>query len=243
MTDVGKARVLVVEDAEEIAELVVALLETGGHEARVVTSGAAAVTETRAWGPDVIILDLALPDIDGVEVCRQIRTFSHAYILMLTARSEEIDRVVGLTVGADDYVIKPFSPRELAARVSALLRRQRVEPPAEVVPNDGTRRFGILLVDPQSRDVCVGDRSVELTKIEFDILDALTETPNRVLTRASLRDRVWGSGWFGEDHAVDVHVSNLRKKFAAAGAPAVITTVRGVGYRLCPQLVDAPPQP
>lgn len=236
----ANARVLVVDDAEEIAELVAEILELSGHETRMSQSGGDALSVAREWNPDVVILDLSLPDIDGFEVCRQLRTFSMAYILMLTARNDEMDRIVGLTIGADDYVTKPFSPRELAARVNAFMRRRRLDFPGEDLPN-GARHFGPLLVDPHAREVCLFDRTVELTKIEFDILDALTEKPKRVLTRAELRDRVWGPEWFGDDHAVDVHISNLRKKLATAGGPAVVTTVRGVGYRLSPHLLAGPP--
>jgi DNA-binding response OmpR family regulator len=181
--------------------------------------------------------------MDGIEVCRQLRTFSQAYVLMLTGRTDEVDRIVGLTVGADDYVTKPFSPREISARVEALLRRARpaagAAPEAPVAPASTQRRFGALAIDPEAREVTVDDQHVELTRTEFQILDALTENARRVLTRAQLRERVWGGGWFGDDHAVDVHVSNLRRKLAAAGAAQAVATVRGVGYRLAPALAQA----
>jgi DNA-binding response OmpR family regulator len=241
----AKARILVVDDAPEIAEVVVAVLTQGGYETRVASDGAGGLAAARAWDPDVVVLDLTLPDLDGVEVCRQLRTFTEAYVLMLTARADEIDRVVGLTMGADDYVTKPFSPRELGLRVDALLRRRRPAPaappepePAPAAEDDGARQFGALRLDPESREVHIDGKLVETTRMEFDLLDALTEAPKRVLTRPQLRERVWGGGWFGDDHAVDVHVSNLRKKLAAAGAPAVVATVRGVGYRLAPDLLD-----
>ena len=229
------ARVLVVDDVEEIADVVVAVMKASGHETRVAATAAEAEAAAREWEPDVVVLDLALPDLDGVEVCRRLRTFSDAFVLMLTARADEIDRVMGLTVGADDYVTKPFSPRELAARVEALMRRHRpAAPEAEAVPSG--RAFGPLAVDPEAREIHVSGTLVETTKIEFDILDALTAQPRLVFTREQLRARVWGEGWFGDDHAIDVHVSNLRRKLAAAGAPRVVTTVRGVGYRLAPEL-------
>ncbi len=241
----AKARVLVVDDAAEIADVVVAVLTQGGYETRVAKDGASGIAEARSWDPDVVVLDLTLPDVDGVEVCRQLRTFTEAYVLMLTARTEEIDRVVGLTMGADDYVTKPFSPRELGLRVDALLRRRRpaAAPPEPTPPPDADagRSFGVFAIDPESREVRVGGAVVETTRMEFDLLDALTEAPKRVLTRAALRERVWGGGWFGDDHAVDVHVSNLRKKLAAAGAPSVIATVRGVGYKLAPDLLGKGP--
>jgi DNA-binding response OmpR family regulator len=235
-----KGRVLVVDDAPEIADVVEAVLTTSGYETRVVTDGTTALAAARDWAPDVVILDLALPDVDGVEVCRQLRAFSDAFVLMLTTRSDEIDRVVGLTMGADDYVTKPFSPRELGLRVDAMLRRAR---PAARAPEpsaalDGAvRAFGPLSLDPDSREVRIHGKLVETTRMEFDILDALTEVPKRVLTRAVLRERVWGGGWFGDDHAVDVHMSNLRRKLAQSGAPKVIATVRGVGYRLAPEVL------
>lgn len=237
----SKGRVLVVDDAPEIADVVVAVLAGSGYETRVVTDGTSALSAARDWAPDVVVLDLSLPDVDGVDVCRELRTFSQAFVLMLTARSDEIDRVVGLTMGADDYVTKPFSPRELGLRVDAMLRRARpgAQPPApEPAVDIDARRFGPLSVDPDSREIRIDGALVETTRMEFDILDALTEQPRRVLTRAALRERVWGGGWFGDDHAVDVHVSNLRKKLAQSGARTVITTVRGVGYRLAPDLLN-----
>jgi DNA-binding response OmpR family regulator len=161
---------------------------------------------------------------------------------MLTGRAEEVDRIVGLTVGADDYVTKPFSPREVLARVDALLRRPRVgaaagAAPAAAEPAATGRRFGPVAVHPEARECTVEDVPVELTRTEFEILDALTENPRTVLTREQLRERVWGGGWFGDDHAVDVHVSNLRRKLSRHGAPEVVATVRGVGYRLAPALL------
>lgn len=236
-----KGRVLIVDDAPEIADVVEAVLTNGGYETRVVGDGTSALAVAREWTPDVVVLDLSLPDVDGVEVCRQLRTFSQAFVLMLTARADEIDRVVGLTMGADDYVTKPFSPRELGLRVDAMLRRARpvASVPEPVAASDGhLRRFGPLTLDPDSREIRIDGKLVETTRMEFDILDALTEVPKRVLTRAVLRERVWGGGWFGDDHAVDVHMSNLRKKLAQSGAPKVIATVRGVGYRLAPEIAE-----
>ena len=230
------ARVLVVDDADEVAELVAGVVGRGGVETRVASSGLSGLEIAQQWEPHVVVLDLGLPDVDGLEVCRRLRGFSDAHVIMLTAKSDEIDRVLGLTVGADDYVTKPFSPRELAARVEAALRRRR--PMAAAAPGaDGVRRFGPLALDAEAREVRIQERVLETTRTEFEILDALTEQPRRVLTRAHLRERVWGGGWFGDDHAVDVHVSNLRKKLSGAGAPPVISTVRGVGYRLAPDLL------
>jgi DNA-binding response OmpR family regulator len=229
----------VVEDAEEIRELVVALLQDAAYDVRSVADGETALAVVADWAPDLVVLDLNLPRLDGVEVCRRLRLMSTAYVLMLTARSDELDRLVGLTIGADDYVTKPFSARELVARVQVLLRRPRLIQGAPVpVPGPGPgaqRAFGPLTLDTEGRDVSVGGIPVPLTRIEYDVLDALTERPGRVLTRDVLRERIWGGGWFADDHAVDVHLSNLRRKLTAAGVTDLITTVRGVGYRTTPQ--------
>jgi DNA-binding response OmpR family regulator len=193
-----------------------------------------------------VILDVMLPGIDGVEVCRRIRTFSDAYVLMLTARGEEIDRVVGLSVGADDYLVKPFSPRELVARVKALLRRPRNGAPATeagaAAPEarrpdppvaEGIAEIGGLVVDPRRRIVTVDGRAVELTALEFDILFALARDPGVVIRRSALLDALWGPEFIGDDHLVDVHVGNIRRKIGdEPSSPRFIETVRGVGYRL-----------
>jgi DNA-binding response OmpR family regulator len=232
--------VLVVEDTEEIADVLEAVLSAAGMAVTVTRTGPDGLAAATTVHPDVVILDLNLPGMDGVEVCRRLRATSDAYVLMLTARTDEIDRVVGLSVGADDYVTKPFSPREVQARVQALLRRPRViaAPPAPSAaavaetPENAIRVIGRLRIDPDARQVTVDDRHVTLTRIEFEFLDALCEQPKRVLTRAQLRDRGWGGDWLADDHAVDVHMSNLRRKLRAAGADDAIVTVRGVGYRL-----------
>lgn len=212
--------ILVVDDEPPILELVRGYLEREGFSVRTVEDGLAAVEQVRADQPDVVVLDLMLPGIDGIEVCRRIRTFSDAYVLMLTARSEEIDRIVGLSVGADDYLVKPFSPRELVARVKALLRRPRAATP---LPPDSN-----LVVDPARRAVTVRGNAVILTATEFDILAALARDPGVVISRSQLLDRVWGPEFVGDDHLVDVHVANLRHKVG----DGVVETVRGVGYRL-----------
>lgn len=223
-------RVLVVEDEPPIVRVLVGYLEREGFEVTVAGDGETAVEAARQQRPDVVVLDLMLPGIDGLEVCRQIRTFSDAYVLMLTARTEEVDRVVGLSVGADDYLGKPFSPRELVARVRAMLRRPRADAPAPVEP---PRRFGDLVIDPASREASLAGRAVELTRTEFDLLDALSARPRQVVTREQLFERVWGGQWFGDPHVVDVHVANLRRKLGDdAQSPRYIRTVRGVGYRM-----------
>jgi len=181
----------------------------------------------RSTNPDVVILDVMLPGLDGIEVCRQLRTFSDAYVLMLTARSEEIDRIMGLTVGADDYLVKPFSPRELVARVKALLRRPRTESAPTSAGPPG------LEIDEARRTVRVDARVVDLTTLEFDLLAVLARDPGVVVRRQALLDRVWGIDFVADDHLVDVHVGNLRRKLGDDPAhPRFVETVRGVGYRL-----------
>jgi DNA-binding response OmpR family regulator len=165
-------------------------------------------------------------------VCRQLRTFSDAYVIMLTARSEEVDKLIGLSVGADDYLTKPFSPRELVARVKVMLRRPRTGT-AGTAAGEGVRRFGALAVDPQSREVHLDGVPVELTRTEFDILDTLSARPRLAFTRAQLIEAVWGGGWVGDEHLVDVHIGHIRRKLDDDPAnPRYVLTVRGVGYRM-----------
>lgn len=225
-------RVLVVDDAPEFIDMLVPLLEREGYTTRAATDGEAALEVARSFEPDVIVLDLGLPKIDGVEVCRQVRTFSDAYVIMLTARADEVDRVVGLEVGADDYLTKPFSPRELVARVRAMLRRPRGSMQTDAGDAQVVRRFGPLEVDPMGHIVRVEGDEVQLTRIEFDLLETLSSKPAMVFSRALLRERVWGPDWFGDDHVVDVHIANLRKKIDPDDGPSFVRTVRGVGYRL-----------
>jgi DNA-binding response OmpR family regulator len=221
------ARVLIVEDAPDALELATATLRSGGHTTIAATTAAAALEQTRSGQPDVILLDLGLPDEDGTDLCRELRRMSDAYIVMLTARADEIDKVLGLKLGADDYVTKPYSPRELLARIEALQRRSRRPADAESTE----RRHGTLVVRPDAHEVFVGGRPVELTRIEFGILDALTERPDRVVSREALQGRVWGENWYAGDHALDVHMANLRKKIDIDGERH-IRTVRGVGFRM-----------
>jgi len=229
----SKGTVLVVDDAPEFLELVSTLLVKDGYQTIEAIDGASAIAAARQHEPDLIVLDLTLPDLDGMEVCRRLREFTNAYVLMLTARDDEIDRVMGLRSGADDYVTKPFSSREFSARVEALLRRPRHSGTAvvEEAPAD-QRVFGAVAIDPLAREVTVKGDSVQLTRIEFDILDALSERPRMVFSRALLRQRVWGDDWFGDDHVVDVHIANLRAKIDGGESPSCIRTVRGVGYRM-----------
>lgn len=228
MSDPSPTRVLVVEDEPVLAGTVATYLDRAGHDVRTCDDGLRAVAEARDWQPEVIVLDLGLPGLDGIEVCRQVRTFSDCYVLMLTARADEVDTLVGLSVGADDYMTKPFSPRELVARVGVLLRRPR----AATVAGTAALHRGDLVVRPDSREVEVDGHPVELTRTEFDLLAALAEVPGRVLTRRQLSDTVWGDGWAADDHLVDVHIAHLRRKLGDDVATGRVQTVRGVGYRL-----------
>lgn len=222
-------RVLVVEDEEPIVKVVVGYLEREGFEVVVADNGERALDAVREHRPDVVVLDLMLPGIDGLEVCRRLRTFSDAYVIMLTARTEEIDRVVGLSVGADDYLGKPFSPNELVARIRAMLRRPRIGT-ADTSP---ARTFAGLTIDPTTREVTLDGAAIELTRTEFDLLDVLSEHPRQVFSREQLFEQVWGGRWFGDDHAVDVHVANLRRKLGDdARSQRYLRTVRGVGYSM-----------
>ena len=220
---------LVVDDDPDLVRLVTAYLEREQFEVSTAADGVQAVTMAREVAPEVIVLDLMLPGLDGVEACRRIRVFSDAYVIMLTAKSEEVDKLIGLSVGADDYMVKPFSPRELVARVHALLRRPR-SGSSEEAP---ARRFGDLTIDVAAREVRRGAVPVELTRLEFDLLDALSERPRVAFSRGQLLDRVWGPDWVGDDHLVDVHIAKLRSKLGDdAKEPRYIHTVRGVGYRM-----------
>lgn len=228
-------RALVVEDEVAMAALVGSYLEREGYEVTLSHDGVEAVRTAREVDPDVVVLDLGLPGRDGIEVCRELRTFSDAYVVMLTARTDEVDTLIGLSVGADDYMTKPFSPRELVARLRAMLRRPRGLGSA---PNDradraGFRTFGPLTIDPVGRDVWLEDQPVALTRTEFDVLAALSERPRMAFTRRQLVDTVWGERWVGDEHLVDVHVGHLRRKLGDdATEPRFIRTVRGVGYRM-----------
>lgn len=225
------ASVLVVEDAPEFRQLLDAVLSSEGYDVALATDGASAVDAARSVVPDVIVLDLGLPDIDGIEVCRQIREFTDAYVIMLTARCDEVDRLLGLTTGADDYMTKPFSPRELIARIQVLMRRPRSSAVAPTMARADLLRVGDIELDTAAREAFVGGVLVELTKIEFDLLVTLSLRPAMVFSRQMLLERVWGDDWFGDHHVVDVHIANLRKKIDRGG-PGHIKTVRGVGYRL-----------
>ncbi len=223
-------KVLVVDDERALAAVIASYLTKAGHHVGQAHTGPDAVTQARAEDPDVIVLDLGLPGLDGLEVCRQIRTFSDCYILILTARGDEVDRLIGLSVGADDYLTKPFSNRELVARVQTVLRRPRRHPAPEV---EHERIFGDLRIDAAGREVTRAGQPVALTRTEFDILDVLSAQPRLALSRRQLIDAVWDTAWVGDEHVVDVHVANLRKKLDDDPTePRFITTIRGVGYRM-----------
>ena len=223
---------MVIEDETELAVLVGSYLERDGFEVALSHDGAQAVTLAREVDPDVIVLDLSLPGMDGVEVCRQVRTFSDAYVVILTARSDEVDKLIGLGVGADDYMTKPFSPRELIARVQAMLRRPRPLGQARTT-TDQARSFGPLTIDPVGRDVWLDGEPVAFTRTEFDLLATLAEHPRMAFSRRQLIDAVWGPAWVGDEHLVDVHIGHLRRKLGDDAAEGrFVRTVRGVGYRM-----------
>ncbi|MGD0166365.1 MAG: response regulator transcription factor [Gaiellaceae bacterium] len=214
-------RILVVEDEDAIAEPLVAGLQREGFEVEWAATGEQALAAAEA---DVVLLDLRLPDIDGYTVCRRLRERSQVPIIMVSARGEEVDRVVGLELGADDYVVKPFGLRELMARIRAVSRRASPQ-----APLDGRLQVGDLLVDTRARRALLGGRELQLTAKEFDLLAALAAEPGAAVTRRSLFEHVWESHWFGSTKTIDVHVASLRRKL---GDPGWIETVRGVGFRL-----------
>lgn len=232
-----RLRALVVDDEPSVVRVVEGYLLQDGFEVRTAADGEAAVALARESEPDLVVLDLGLPGMDGVEVCRQLRTFSRCYILMLTARADEVDMLIGLGVGADDYVTKPFSPRALLARVHTLLRRPRTGA-AEAGSDDPARRtFGGLVIDVPAREVRVGTSVVPLTRMEYDLLETLSSRPRVVFTRQQLLDAVWEDavGVAGDEHLVDIHVGHLRRKLGDDPKSArYILTIRGVGYRMGP---------
>jgi DNA-binding response OmpR family regulator len=214
---------LVVEDEDSIASLVRSYLERDGFNVVHARRGDEALGELERHPVRVVVLDIGLPDMDGFDVCRSIRATSRVPILMLTARDEEPDRVSGLELGADDYLTKPFSPRELLARVKAVLRR------VESWQDESELTFGDVVVRPDAREASVGGAPVQLTNKEFDLLAMLLGNPNQVLSRELLLDRVWGLAFPGGTRTVDMHVASLRRKL---GRPELVRTVRGVGYKV-----------
>jgi len=252
---VPAAKILVIDDEQSILDLVTAYLSNEGYEFRTAMDGPSGLKAARVFKPDLIVLDIMLPGMDGIELLSQLRRESDVYVIMLTAKSEETDKIVGLSVGADDYLesdvyvimltakseetdkivglsvgaddylTKPFSPRELMARIKAALRRMRT---GESRVEGSVLSFQHIRIDTGGRTISVDDKSVDLTAIEFDLLCALAEHPGIVLSREQLLERVWGFDYFGEIRVVDVHIGHIRQKL---GDDRFITTVRGVGYR------------
>ena len=215
-------RILVVEDEDAIADPLVDGLRREGYDVARAATGADALADSHH--PDLVLLDLRLPDIDGLDVCRALRERSPVPIIVVTARGEESDRVVGLELGADDYVVKPFGVRELIARIRAVTRRTSTQ-----AVEGGPMRVGALTVDTRARRARLGDRELELTPKEFDLLAALVRDPGAAVSRRRLLEQVWETSWYGSAKTIDVHVASLRRKL---GDPGWIETVRGVGFRL-----------
>jgi two-component system, OmpR family, alkaline phosphatase synthesis response regulator PhoP len=219
-------KILVIDDEPSITNLVSAYLKPEGYEIYTAADGNAGLKAARVFKPDLVILDVMLPGMDGIELLSRLRRESEVYVIMLTARTEETDKIVGLSVGADDYVTKPFSPRELVARVKAALRRLKTG--AGLGVEGSMLSFKHIHIDTGARTVHVNENPIELTAIEFDLLKALAENHGRVLTREQLLEKVWGGEYFGEMRVVDVHLGHVRQKI---GNDDLIATVRGVGYR------------
>jgi two-component system response regulator RegX3 len=221
-------RILLVEDERSITEPLAAALEREGFVAEVVGTVADALGAANRQQPDLVLLDVMLPDGSGFDVCRELRQSSNVPIIMLTARGEEADRVIGLELGADDYVVKPFSAREVVARIRAVLRRTEAGP-AEA---GGTIEIGEVRLDPAKREVRRGGTPVELSRKEFDVLELLMRDAGTVVRRERLIEQVWDTNWFGSTKTLDVHVSSLRRKLGDdANEPRYLYTIRGVGFR------------
>jgi DNA-binding response OmpR family regulator len=225
----ARRKILVVDDEPKVGDLIKAYLDKDGYEVLLSTDGKDALDKARNYKPDLILLDLNLPEVDGIEVFRNVRTFSEVPVIMVTARDDEVDKIVGLQLGADDYVTKPFSPRELAARVGAVLRRYSEGPKS-------TLRVlaGELQVDFERHEVKYRDETVSLTAAEFKLLSVMAKNPGRVFTRLQLMDSAFGETYEGYDRTIDAHIKNIRQKLVKIGGDAEnpIVTVRGVGYKL-----------
>lgn len=221
----AKETILVVDDEKNIVELAKLYLEKEGYRVEDAYDGTEALAKIKSLQPALVVLDLMLPEIDGWEVCRRVRRESDVPIIMLTARDDDVDKIVGLELGADDYLTKPFNPRELVARVRAVLRRyEKASHPGQVI------KIGQVTIDPQRREVTVGDRLIELRTQEFDLLLALAQHKGIVLSRDQLLDLAWGFDFYGQTRTVDIHIAHLRDKLA--GSDLVIDTVWGIGYKL-----------
>jgi two-component system OmpR family response regulator len=230
MTSRMPRRILVADDDPHIREVICFALEKAGMATEAVADGAAVLRRFDQKAADLIVLDVGMPEMDGLEVCRLLRRKSNVPILFLSARDEEIDRILGLEMGGDDYVTKPFSPRELVARVNVILRRARTAP--ENSPEPELLTHGRLTVDPKRRSLAFGDREIELTPIEFAIVGSLAARPAHVLTRNQLTDGSHAANIHVSDRTIDSHVRNIRAKFAMAGCTDAIETVHGIGFRL-----------
>jgi len=226
------SRVLVVEDEESFSDVLSYMLRKEGFEVSLAATGTAALTEFDRTGADIVLLDIMLPEMPGTEVCRQLRQRSNVPIIMVTAKDSEIDKVVGLEIGADDYVTKPYSPRELVARIRAVLRRQS----SEAVEHAGaTLSAGPVRMDVERHVVTVDGSAVQLPLKEFELLELLLRNAGRVLTRGQLIDRVWGADYVGDTKTLDVHVKRLRSKIEPEpSTPRYLVTVRGLGYKFEP---------
>ncbi|NDD29732.1 MAG: DNA-binding response regulator [Proteobacteria bacterium] len=223
-----KEKILVVDDEESMVDVIRYSLEKAGYLVCSASDGEEALRVAREEKPNLVVLDLMLPRLDGYEVCKIMCVEFGMPIIMLTAKDDEVDKVVGLEVGADDYLTKPFSPRELVARVRAHLRRDKRRAPQEA-PNE--MRFGELSINFDRREVHLGPRRIDLTPREFDVLSHLSQNANKVVTRESLLDKVWGYDYYGEDRIVNVTIARLREKIETDAAhPRYVTTVRGAGY-------------
>ncbi len=232
MNFVPRERILVVDDEAGIRDLVGSYLRNEGFEVDEAVDGEDALAQFGRRPHDLVVLDLRLPGIGGLDVLREIRRTSQVYVIVLTARADETDKLIGLELGADDYITKPFSPRELVARVRAVLRRRRADDPGDDPDDDDAVRFEGLVIDVGRHEVRVDDAPVELTSLEFQLLASLAEAPGRVFTRRQLIERVWGWDFYGDERLVDVHIGNLRRAIGdAADEPRFVGTVRGVGYK------------
>jgi two-component system, OmpR family, alkaline phosphatase synthesis response regulator PhoP len=221
------AKILVIDDEPAIVNLVTAYLRAEGYEYLSASDGPAGLAAARTWNPDLVVLDVMLPGMNGIDLLAQLRRSSEVYVIMLTARSEEVDKIVGLSIGADDYLTKPFSPRELIARIKAALRRLQSSQMAVPEPA-GPLESAHIRIELSSHRVWTDSQLVELTAVEFDLLVALAQNPGRVLSREQLLEKAWGYDFYGDTRVVDVHIGHIRQKLGKEG---YIETIRGVGYR------------
>jgi two-component system alkaline phosphatase synthesis response regulator PhoP len=226
MGTMSTAKILVIDDEPAILSLVTAYLKAEGFEYLTAADGPSGLLAARSFKPDLIVLDVMLPGLDGIELLTRLRRESNVYVILLTARTEETDKIIGLSVGADDYLTKPFSPRELVARIKAALRRIQ----AAANPSETPAMFTLthVRIDPSARRVWVDDQLIDLTTVEFDLLLVLAQHQGMVLSREQLLEKVWGYDYFGDTRVVDVHIGHLRQKM---GNDRFIETIRGVGYR------------